>query len=100
RRTSLQPGSTLAAAPMRAAGRDDPDFEIAGGETGRRLEQDRRVGVAGQDQRVERGAGSGLLWVKGRRADTDRVYRSRHQRTSISAENAKGTQRTRTNWRS
>src|SRR5437868_15535628 len=71
----------LAAAPMHAAGRDDPGFEIAGGEAGRRLEQDRRVGVAGEDKRIERGAGGGLLWVKGRRADAERVYRSWHRRT-------------------
>jgi len=54
---------------MDAAGRDNPQFGGAAGQGGRRLEDGRRVAVAGIDKRVERRAGAGLLRVQYGRAD-------------------------------
>src|SRR5216684_7150717 len=51
----------LTAAPIDAAGGDDPDFGVAAGQSGRRFEQHRRVGVARVDERIERRAGGYLF---------------------------------------
>jgi len=68
----------LAAAPIGTARGNQPDFESTTGESGGRLEDDRRVGVAGVNEGVDAITGGRLARITDRGADADRGYRTGH----------------------